>query len=75
MRAASAQRYSPAPSLRAPPQLAAAACWLLLFPRALQLRCLGCALVYSGMEFSFTTLERGVGYTSLAQVLTLGNAQ
>mgnify|MGYP002631352688 CR=1 FL=1 len=51
--------------------LAAAAVWLCLFPRGLQLRSFGCALVYSFMELAFTTLERGTGYTSLAQFGTI----
>jgi hypothetical protein len=42
------------------------AAWLTL-PRALKLRCVVCALLYSFAELSFTRLERGKAYTSLAQ--------
>lgn len=38
---------------------------------ALKVRCVGCALIYSFMELCFTTLERGAGYTSLAQFYTI----
>jgi hypothetical protein len=42
----------------------AAACWLLCYPRPVQLRTLACALVYSGMESAFTLVER---YAAAAQ--------
>lgn len=41
--------------------------WLLLLPLDLKLRCILCGLLYSGMEFTFTLLERGAPYTSFAQ--------
>jgi len=45
----------------------AALLWLILLPMGMKVRCVLCALLYSGMEFTFTYLERGRSYTSLAQ--------
>jgi len=41
--------------------------WLVAYPRALQLRCLMVASVYSGMESTFTFFERGRPFTSFEQ--------
>ena len=41
--------------------------WFCLTPLALKLRCLVVAVVYSFIELSFTRLERGRAYTSVAQ--------
>lgn len=41
--------------------------WMALYPRAMKLRCLACATAYSFTEASFTTFERGITYTTLAQ--------
>ena len=43
--------------------------WLWLTPLALKLRCLLVAFLYSLIEFSFTYLERGRAYTSVAQFM------
>ena len=54
-----AYRYSTVGSL--------AAWWLLLYPLALQVRCVACALLYSWMEYAFTSVERQQSYTTVAQ--------
>ena len=41
--------------------------WLLFYPSREQLRAVTVAVVYSFVESTFTTLERGRQYTSLAQ--------
>lgn len=41
----------------------------LLYPTDLKLRCLLLSLAYSFLEFGFTYFERGIAYTSLAQIL------
>lgn len=62
--------YHAVPSLGAARglMLAAVVCtWLGLTPLELKLRCIVVASIYSLIEFSFTHLERGRAYTSVAQ--------
>lgn len=54
-------------SIRVGALLFAAMLWAIAFSRALQLRCLVCALLYSFSESAFTLGERGVAYTTLSQ--------
>eukprot|EP00930_Biecheleria_cincta_P003001 TRINITY_DN103942_c0_g1_i1.p1 TRINITY_DN103942_c0_g1~~TRINITY_DN103942_c0_g1_i1.p1 ORF type:complete len:241 (+),score=24.50 TRINITY_DN103942_c0_g1_i1:206-928(+) len=53
-------------SIRFGALLIAAMVWTTVFSRALQLRCVVCALLYSFSESAFTLGERGVAYTTLA---------
>ena len=43
--------------------------WYFFYPLQSKLRCIICALAYTLMEYTYTTVERKAGYTSLAQFI------
>ena len=43
--------------------------WVLIYPRGTKLRCVLAATIYSFIEFTFVSLERGKAFTSLAQLV------